>query len=489
MASSAPVSAAQANVNPSEVGWQFVPQYYTYMNKQPNRLHCFYTKNSTFIHGTEGEDVKPYFGQHEIHNKILSIGFTDCKVFINSVDAQSSANGGIIIQVIGEMSNNAEAWRKFAQTFFLAEQPNGYFVLNDIFRYLKEEAVDTEEMDGGEAAVPAPEAAAPFTAPPPPAEVTPEPVAVAEPVTTQSSIQEPEPEQPKVNGISHAEPAPAEPEPQPEEPVVPEPIREPTPVPEEPAPVEEPAPQEPAETPAAPTPAAAPAPVAQPPAAAAPPPQPHAPPAPKTWANLAAANSNKWGNAVAQEAKGVSAAAVAPAVSPLPSGATTPSRDGRTTPARAAKGDRDSHSPAFAAAMSATTAQCFVKGVTEVVSHQFLAVALERRFGSIKEMEIVRSKACAFIEFDKVDAARRAIAASLPPNQGGEGGIRVDVGEAGHIRINVETRKDRAERTVPGQRTGRGAGEQQQRGGFRGRGGAGGGRGRGAAPVSAGNQK
>ena len=52
-----------ATVNPSEVGWQFVPQYYTFVNKQPNRLHCFYTKASTFIHGTEGEDGKPCYGQ------------------------------------------------------------------------------------------------------------------------------------------------------------------------------------------------------------------------------------------------------------------------------------------------------------------------------------------------------------------------------------------------------------------------------------------
>jgi hypothetical protein len=51
------------NVVPSEVGWQFVPQYYTYVNKSPHRLHCFYNKTSTFIHGTEGEDGTPCFGQ------------------------------------------------------------------------------------------------------------------------------------------------------------------------------------------------------------------------------------------------------------------------------------------------------------------------------------------------------------------------------------------------------------------------------------------
>jgi hypothetical protein len=45
------------------------------------------------------------------------------------------------------MSNRGETWRKFVQTFFLAEQPNGYFVLNDIFRFLKEESVEGDDAD------------------------------------------------------------------------------------------------------------------------------------------------------------------------------------------------------------------------------------------------------------------------------------------------------------------------------------------------------
>jgi hypothetical protein len=40
-----------------------VPQYYTYVNKSPHRLHCFYNKTSTFIHGAEGEDGTPCYGQ------------------------------------------------------------------------------------------------------------------------------------------------------------------------------------------------------------------------------------------------------------------------------------------------------------------------------------------------------------------------------------------------------------------------------------------
>jgi hypothetical protein len=58
---------------------------------------------------------------------------------LSSVDSLASAGGGIVIQVLGELSNRDEPSQKFAETFFLAEQPNGYFVLNDIFRYLKED--------------------------------------------------------------------------------------------------------------------------------------------------------------------------------------------------------------------------------------------------------------------------------------------------------------------------------------------------------------
>lgn len=128
-----------------EIGWMFVQEYYTYLNKEPNRLHCFYTKKSTLIHGDEGESISLCHGQQEIHNKILDLDFQNCKVLISNVDSLASSNGGIVIQVLGEMSNKGKLSRKFAQTFFLAEQPNGYFVLNDIFRFLREDVEEEEE--------------------------------------------------------------------------------------------------------------------------------------------------------------------------------------------------------------------------------------------------------------------------------------------------------------------------------------------------------
>ncbi|KAJ3268042.1 hypothetical protein HDV01_003514 [Terramyces sp. JEL0728] len=75
----------------------------------------------------------------DIRNQIASLGFSQCKVYVSNVDAQPSMAGGVIIQVLGELSNNGETSHKFSQTFFLAEQPEGYYVLNDIFRFLKED--------------------------------------------------------------------------------------------------------------------------------------------------------------------------------------------------------------------------------------------------------------------------------------------------------------------------------------------------------------
>ncbi|TEB34400.1 hypothetical protein FA13DRAFT_1729904 [Coprinellus micaceus] len=460
------------NVVPSEVGWQFVPQYYTFVNKEPHRLHCFYNKSSTFIHGTEGEESKPCFGQQEIHKKITSIGFQDCKVFIHSVDAQASANGGIVIQVIGEMSNRNEPWRKFVQTFFLAEQPNGYFVLNDIFRFLKEETVegdDASEAEAVEVAVPeqpaAPVPVAPEPVAEPPREPTPPPAPAPEPEVAPAA---PVVNEPPTNDV----PEIAEPAPEPEAPAAPEV--------EKPAPTEKPEERKPSPAPPAPAPAASPAPPAAPPAAPAaaearPQAAPSAPTpsAPRSWASLAASNQKKWGS-VAQESRGITETPASPAPS---SGTQTPQS---IPPNRPHPGQRNEH-PSILAAQSITTASCFIKGVTEPVSQTALTSTLTQRFGPIKEVEIVRSKACAFLEFQSIESAKRAIIASLHQGAGGEGGVFVDGGDAGPIRIYIETKKERGDRPPPsGRPRGGPPVNGDGRGGvFRGRGGP---RGRGAPP-------
>lgn len=84
---------------------------------------------------------------------VESFGYRDCAVILSSVDCMESMAGGILIQVLGELSNDGAAAQKFTQTFFLASvPPSGYFVLNNIFRFLKDDIdsdYDDEEPDSG----------------------------------------------------------------------------------------------------------------------------------------------------------------------------------------------------------------------------------------------------------------------------------------------------------------------------------------------------
>ena len=84
-----------------------------------------------------------------INERIKELDISDCKVRVSNVDSQESFKN-IVVQVIGEMSNKAAPHRKFVQTFVLAEQPNGYFVLNDIFRYIVEDE-EEEQLEPEEA--------------------------------------------------------------------------------------------------------------------------------------------------------------------------------------------------------------------------------------------------------------------------------------------------------------------------------------------------
>lgn len=144
---SAANSTGNAEIPKDEVGWFFVEQYYTILSKNPERLYLFYNKRSQFVSGTEAEKVMTCVGQKAINDRIKELDIQDAKVRVTNVDSQGSGQC-IVIQVIGEISNKSQPQRKFVQTFVLAEQTNGYFVLNDIFRYIDED--EDEELEGGD---------------------------------------------------------------------------------------------------------------------------------------------------------------------------------------------------------------------------------------------------------------------------------------------------------------------------------------------------
>lgn len=155
-ASSTPATTASSQapeVSKDEVGWYFVEQYYTTLSRSPEKLYLFYNKRSQFLTGQEADKVDVCVGQRAIHDKIEELAFQDCKVRVTNVDSQAS-DSNIVIQVIGEISNKSAPHKKFTQTFVLATQTNGYFVLNDIFRYLIDEEDEMEPEQQQVAAAP-----------------------------------------------------------------------------------------------------------------------------------------------------------------------------------------------------------------------------------------------------------------------------------------------------------------------------------------------
>ncbi|XP_059503417.1 ras GTPase-activating protein-binding protein 2 isoform X2 [Stegostoma tigrinum] len=135
--------------SPLLVGREFVRQYYTLLNKAPDFLHRFYGRTSSYVHGGldgNGKPAEAVYGQAEIHKKVMSLQFSDCHTKIRHVDAHATLSDGVVVQVMGELSNSGQPMRKFMQTFVLAPEgsvPNKFYVHNDIFRY-QDEVFDSD---------------------------------------------------------------------------------------------------------------------------------------------------------------------------------------------------------------------------------------------------------------------------------------------------------------------------------------------------------
>ncbi|GAB7345187.1 hypothetical protein MBLNU457_3568t1 [Dothideomycetes sp. NU457] len=513
----APSSGASQEIPKDEVGWYFVEQYYTTLSRSPEKLYLFYNKRSQFVLGNEADKVAVCVGQKAINEHIKDLDFRDCKVRVTNVDSQAS-DANIVIQVIGEISNKSQPHKKFTQTFVLAGQTNGYFVLNDIFRYIIEEE-DAAQNDDDQAQ--STEAAAGLLEPTSTAVEQPaaetlsssqDPAAIEQSasqvdkelqqkVLDPSPIKKEDPPTGAVNGTS----APAEDEmvQASDAPVAA------TTAADEPAQstiqdvesqtIEEPETEKPKDP--EPTPAISPAKSAAQPASASPAqasaPAPSKPSAPKSWASLAAAAHRtppavpvpqQSSSAAAPQTKAAPVPAAAPAPAAAPSPAPAPSAAAAPAEASPAKqedewtavGDHKKQqkgAQAAAGAQEGPQTRAYIKNVSENLDPKDLRAAMEK-FGDITYFDVHKAKNCAFVDFKTPEAYKAAVDAN--PHQ------------VGTDRVVVEER-----RTKPGmpfaprggaRGGGRGGQAQGGRGNFQGGRGGFAGRGRGGANAPRGGR-
>jgi hypothetical protein len=503
-----PQGSGDNNLSKDEVGWYFVEQYYTTLSKTPEKLHLFYSKRSQFVYGREAEVANVSVGRQAIQERIKQLDFHDCKVRVSNVDSQASFEN-IVIQVIGETSNKASEPKKFVQTFVLAQQPSGYFVLNDILRYVQEgddETAETTEEPAAEE--PAAEVAAP---------AEPEPAKAEEPskeeadkvdeVAVDEKLQDAITKDGSVNGVpSEAAPASvAASETKSEAPTALDPEKTAQEIADED--VKQPEkPKDPVPTPAL-KPADKPAETA--------PAEPAAPPKPMTWASRAAAAAGP--RPVVPLPKTATPPATSQTRAPAPAAAATAATTTAAAPAApaapvtAAQSSAPAAAPAAAAEPAAAKDSAgwqtagadskrqrpqsmsapaekegtlgYVRYVTEKVQDADLRAALAVH-GELAHFDINRMKNCAFVEFKTAEGYQAAIS-SNPHVVNGE-------------NIVVEPRKHKAANYGGSYGAGRGGMAGRGRGGFdnnrgnargnysgqnRGRGGAP--RGRGGAQASA----
>lgn len=391
-----------------QVGWYFVEQYYTTLSKAPEKLHLFYGKQSQFVYGLEAEVANVSVGRQDIQERIKALDFQDCKVRVSNVDSQASMNN-IVIQVIGETSNKGQEPKKFVQTFVLAQQPSGYFVLNDILRYINE---DVEEETETEAPAPVD---GPVEAPAAVEAEDPKTEAPALDTDAVAEKLEKTEDTPAVNGDAE-ETAPVKDD---EAPAATEPAADADTAAKQVAEEvtkEAEKPQDPAPTPAAKPAAPEPAPTA--------PAEPAAPPKPMTWASRAAAAAGprpvvplpktatppapaqNRAPAPAAPAAAPAAAATQPAAAPA---ATKEGSEWQTAGADSKRQNRPQSVSGNVTEKEGTMG--YVKFVTDKVQDSDLKSALATH-GELSYFDINRQKNCAFVEYKTTEGYNSAMAAS-----------------------------------------------------------------------------
>ena len=89
--------------------------------------------------------------EQAINEKVVSLNYEDYTAEIKTADSQESYEKGVIVLVTGCLTGKDGVRRKFTQTFFLAPQDKGYYVLNDVFRFAEEN--DTLQLNSASANV------------------------------------------------------------------------------------------------------------------------------------------------------------------------------------------------------------------------------------------------------------------------------------------------------------------------------------------------
>ena len=114
------------------IGKAFVQQYYKLFDDAAHRheLIALYNTNESLL-TFEGVSVQ---GSAKIMEKISSLTFQRIAHIITATDCQPMFDGGILINVLGQLKTDDDPAQSFIQTFALKPGGGSFFIQHDTFR-------------------------------------------------------------------------------------------------------------------------------------------------------------------------------------------------------------------------------------------------------------------------------------------------------------------------------------------------------------------
>jgi len=123
------------NLNPQflDIGQSFAKQYYAQFDasaESRSTLGCFYHAEHSLM-SFEGVQVQ---GSQAILEKIKGFTFKTIRRGITAVDCQPTFDGGVIVNVLGQLQMDEDPAHGFTQTFVLKPANGSFFIQHDMFR-------------------------------------------------------------------------------------------------------------------------------------------------------------------------------------------------------------------------------------------------------------------------------------------------------------------------------------------------------------------
>lgn len=114
------------------IGKAFTQQYYALFDDAAQRpqLVALYNAEQSLM-TFEGQQMQ---GSAKIMEKISSLTFQKIAHLITAVDCQPTFDGGILVNVLGQLKTDDDPPQSFTQVFVLKPANDSFFIQHDMFR-------------------------------------------------------------------------------------------------------------------------------------------------------------------------------------------------------------------------------------------------------------------------------------------------------------------------------------------------------------------